>query len=139
LSERAAKNAVKEVEENLKWSDRLADRVAALNGSWAFILGLLLMTVGWTIVNLPVVSHQPFDPFPYVFFNLLLAILVGLQGPLIVMSQNRQSLKDRAQSDTDFKVNLKNELNIETILRELGEFRAEVNGRLAQVETMPQR
>lgn len=59
------------------------------------------------------------------FFNLLLAVLVSLQGPLIVMSQNRQSLKDRARADTDYNVNLKNEVNIETIVRELGEFRAE--------------
>ena len=66
------------------------------------------------------------DPYPFQFFNLGLAILVGLQGPLIVMSQNRQSLKDRARADTDFKVNLKNEVNIETLLRELGEFRAEM-------------
>jgi uncharacterized membrane protein len=65
---------------------------------------------------------------------LLLAILVALQGPLIVMSQNRQTLKDRAQAETDFKVNLKNELNIETILRELGEFRAESNRRLDDLE-----
>jgi uncharacterized membrane protein len=54
-----------------------------------------------------------------------------LQGPLIVMSQNRQSLKDRARADTDFKVNLKNEVNIETILRELAEFRLEADRRLA--------
>ena len=68
-------------------------------------------------------------------FNLALAVLVGLQGPLIVMSQNRQSLKDRAQAETDFQVNLKNEVNIETLLRELGELRAEVAtvlGRQAQ-------
>jgi CRP/FNR family cyclic AMP-dependent transcriptional regulator len=63
-----------------------------------------------------------------------LAILVALQGPLIVMSQNRQTLKDRAQAETDFKVNLKNEVNIETILRELGEFRAESNERLEELE-----
>ncbi len=83
---------------------------------------------------MPAILHEPFDPFPYVFFNLLLAILVALQGPLIVMSQNRQTLKDRAQAETDFKVNLKNELNIETILRELGEFRAESNRRLDDLE-----
>jgi CRP/FNR family transcriptional regulator, cyclic AMP receptor protein len=134
LSERAAKNVVKEFEENLRWSDRLADKVAELNGSWAFIVGLLLLTIGWTAVNMPAILHEPFDPFPYVFFNLLLAILVALQGPLIVMSQNRQTLKDRAQAETDFKVNLKNELNIETILRELGEFRAESNRRLDDLE-----
>jgi CRP/FNR family transcriptional regulator, cyclic AMP receptor protein len=134
LSERAAKNVVKEFEQNLVWRDRLADKVAELNGSWAFIVGLLGMTVAWTVVNLPGVTHQPFDAFPYVFFNLLLAILVALQGPLIVMSQNRQTLKDRAQAETDFKVNLKNEVNIESILRELGEFRAEANRRLEQLE-----
>jgi len=70
-----------------------------------------------------------------VFFNLLLAILVALQGPLIVMSQNRSSLKDRAQAETDFQVNLKNEVNIETLLRELGEMRAEMNQRLISLET----
>jgi len=127
LSERAAKNVVKELEQNLRWQDRLADKVAELNGSWTFILGLLALTAGWTCINMPRILNEPFDPFPYVFFNLLLAILVSLQGPLIVMSQNRQTLKDRAQAETDFNVNLKNEVNIETILRELGEFRAETN------------
>jgi len=80
-------------------------------------------------VNTNLVLNAPLDPYPYSFFNLALAILVGLQGPLIVMSQNRQSLKDRARADTDFKVNLKNEVNIETLLRELSEFRAEAKVR----------
>lgn len=134
LSERAAKNVVKELEENLRWSDRLADKVAELNGSWAFIIGLLALTVVWTALNSQVFSKEPIDAYPFVFFNLLLAILVALQGPLIVMSQNRQTLKDRAQAETDFKVNLKNEINIESILRELGEFRAEANRRLELME-----
>jgi uncharacterized membrane protein len=69
-----------------------------------------------------------------VFFNLVLAILVVLQGPLIVMSQNRDAHKDRAQAEADFNVNLKNEVNIETILRELGEFRAETTARLGVLE-----
>lgn len=125
LSERAAKNVAEEIDRNLTWSDRLADRVAELNGSWAFIIGLLVLTMLWTALN--VIVPRTFDPYPFVFYNLLLAILVALQGPLIVMSQNRQTLKDRAQSETDFNVNLKNEVNIETILRELAEFRAEMN------------
>lgn len=136
LSQRAAKNAVKEVEENLTWSARIADKVAELNGSWSFILGLLVLTGGWTALNVPGILGRPFDPFPYVFFNLLLAILVAIQGPLIVMSQNRQALKERAQADTDFRVNLKNEVNIETILRELGEMRAELGQRLENLENL---
>jgi CRP/FNR family transcriptional regulator, cyclic AMP receptor protein len=134
LSQRAAKNTVQEIESKLTWSQRLADRVAELNGSWAFILFLLALTVGWMIVNLVVSDRSQFDPYPFVFFNLLLAVLVALQGPLIVMSQNRQTLKDRAQAETDFKVNLKNEVNIETLIRELGEMRLESNARLERLE-----
>ena len=125
LSARAAKNVDAEFEKNLSWSERLADVVAELNGSWKFILFLIGITAAWCLLNTGMVFRAPLDPYPFQFFNLALAILVGLQGPLIVMSQNRQSLKDRARADTDFKVNLKNEVNIETLLRELAEFRVE--------------
>ena len=130
LSARAAKNVDAEFDENLTWSDRLADAVAALNGSWKFIIILLALTLTWCLGNAGIFSQAPPDPYPYTFFNLLLGILVALQGPLIVMSQNRQSLKDRARAETDFKVNLKNEVNIETLIRELSEFRAEVSEKL---------
>jgi CRP/FNR family cyclic AMP-dependent transcriptional regulator len=132
LSQRAAKDVVKEIEENLTWGQKLADRVADLNGSWAFILFLIGLSLSWAGVNkfLP----HPFDEYPFVFFNLLLAILVALQGPLIVMSQNRQTLKDRAQAETDFRVNLKNEVGIEGLIRDLGAFRAETAKRLDVLE-----
>jgi len=134
LSQRAAKNAMAEVESKLSWSQRLADKVAELNGSWTFILFLLGLSGVWFTINAKAVHDNSFDPYPFVFFNLLLAILVALQGPLIVMSQNRSALKDRAQAETDFQVNLKNEVNIETLLRELGELRSESAGRLDRIE-----
>jgi CRP/FNR family transcriptional regulator, cyclic AMP receptor protein len=133
LSQRAAKNVVAELDSKLTWAQKLADRVAELNGSWTFILILFGLTFAWMIINLEMLGAQ-FDPYPYVFFNLLLAILVALQGPLIVMSQNRSAEKDRAQAETDFAVNLKNEVNIETLLRELGEMRSETNARLDRLE-----
>jgi len=128
LSARAAKNVDAEFDKQLSWSEKLADKVAELNGSWTFILMLLGITVGWCVVNVTGVLPRPLDPYPFQFFNLALAILVGLQGPLIVMSQNRQSVKDRARAETDYKVNLKNEVNIETLMREFGELRAEMRG-----------
>jgi CRP/FNR family transcriptional regulator, cyclic AMP receptor protein len=147
LSQRAATNVVKEIEENLTWGQRLADRVADLNGSWAFILFLLGLSAVWAIVNLPAIAPhlglttvgddgkvQAFDPYPFILYNLVLAILVALQGPLIVMSQNRQALKDRAQAETDFRVNLKNEVGIETLVRELGAFQVETLKRLDVLE-----
>ncbi len=147
LSQRATKDVLREFEENLTWSQRLADKVAELNGSWEFILMLLGMTCVWCLMNMPVVAQRlgiysldgsghaiGFDPFPYILYNLVLAILVSLQGPLIVMSQNRQSAKDRAKADADFRVNLKNELGIERMLSELGAMRAETNKRLEVLE-----
>ncbi|MEP6941165.1 MAG: DUF1003 domain-containing protein [Rudaea sp.] len=126
LSTRAATNVNEEFDRNLTWSDRVADVVAELNGSWKFILLILLITGLWCLFNSNVVSATPPDPYPYQFYNLALAILVGLQGPLIVMSQNRQSRKDRARADADYRVNVKNEVNIETLLRELRDLRAEL-------------
>jgi CRP/FNR family transcriptional regulator, cyclic AMP receptor protein len=135
LSQRATKDMELEYESNLTWSDRIADKVAALNGSWMFILLLLGITLGWMAINSASILQTPFDPYPYVFFNLLLAVLVALQGPLIVMSQNRQVLKDRTHAKVDYEINLKNEVNIETLLRELGEFRMETHQRLSRLES----
>jgi uncharacterized membrane protein len=132
LHARVAKNVDEEFDRQLSWSDHLADQVAELNGSWRFIIFLLALTAIWCLGNSVLLTKAPPDPYPYQFFNLALGILVGLQGPLIVMSQNRQARKDRARAESDFKVNLKNEVNIETLLRELGEFRAEVADRVGQ-------
>jgi uncharacterized membrane protein len=132
LSQRAARDVVKEFDENLTWGQKLADKVAELNGSWAFILFLLAITILWAGLNRFV--PRPFDEYPYQFYNLALAILVALQGPLIVMSQNRQTMKDRATAETDFRVNLKNEVGIETLLREVGAMRAETNKRFEVLE-----
>ena len=147
LSQRAAKDVVKEFEESLTWGQRLADKVAELNGSWAFILVLIGLTAVWCIANAPGIAEHiglysrgddgkitGFDPFPYILYNLVLAILVAFQGPLIVMSQNRQSAKDRATAETDFNVNLKNEVGIEKLIAELGAMRGEQNKRLEALE-----
>jgi CRP/FNR family cyclic AMP-dependent transcriptional regulator len=132
LSQRATKDVLKEFDQNLTWGQRLADKVADWNGSWGFILFVLGLSLAWAGANkwLP----SPFDEYPYQFYNLALAILVALQGPLIVMSQNRQSDKDRAKSDVDFRVNLKNEVGIERIIAELGAMRVETNKRLEILE-----
>jgi CRP/FNR family cyclic AMP-dependent transcriptional regulator len=133
LSNSVSRNAFEETEERLRWQDKLADRVAAFNGSWSFIVGLVLLTGLWVVMN----SHwfqAHFDAYPYQFYNLFLAILVALQGPLIMMSQNREVLRDRATAANDYRVNLKNETHIEIILRDLGDFRSETREHLRHLE-----
>jgi uncharacterized membrane protein len=89
---------------------RLADRIASFGGSWPFI-GMFGVAMGaWILINSAAVLRQPFDPYPYILLNLMLSCLAALQAPVIMMSQNRQEQRDRAQADHDYQINLKAEL-----------------------------
>lgn len=96
------------------FGDRVADRVARFGGSWAFILGFLVVLVLWVMANsvLLVRYGTPFDPYPYIFLNLILSMVAAFQAPLIMMSQNRQAERDRVAAALDYEVNLKAELEI---------------------------
>jgi len=99
------------LDEDLKWHERLADRVAEIGGSWTFISLFGLSLLAWAGLN-SLLLVRPFDPFPYIFLNLLLSTLAAVQAPVIMMSQNRMAAHDRLQATRDFEVNLKAELEI---------------------------
>src|SRR5262245_12486997 len=82
-------------EERLTMSARLADKVATVGGSWRFIIGFSLFLSAWAVINTVVLAQSAFDPYPFIFLNLLLSMLAAVQAPIIMMSQNRQAEKDR--------------------------------------------
>jgi uncharacterized membrane protein len=88
--------------------DQLADRVATVGGSWRFIFGFCGLLLGWMALNTLILApvHHAFDPYPFIFLNLLLSMLAALQAPVIMMSQNRQAAKDRLGAANDYEVNL---------------------------------
>ena len=97
-------------EESVSFGDRIADRVTALGGSWSFIF-LTIAAIGiWMFANASM--GRPFDPFPYILLNLVLACMTVLQAPLIMMSQNRQADRDRSEAKHDYEVNTKAEMEI---------------------------
>jgi len=93
---------------------RAADAVARFGGSWTFIGLFMCVLLGWVLLNswLLVAANRVFDPYPYILLNLFLSMLAAIQAPIILMSQNRQSEKDRANAGHDYEVNLKAELEI---------------------------
>lgn len=109
-----SRNTFREFTESLTFGQRLADRIAIFGGSWAFIIIFLSVLLGWIVLNTWILTRlgKPFDPYPYVFLNLILSMLAALQAPIIMMSQNRQAAKDRAVAEHDYEVNLKAELEI---------------------------
>jgi uncharacterized membrane protein len=94
------------------FGERLSDRIAAFGGSWTFILcfgGFMLL---WILLNVVALANRGFDPFPFILLNLILSCLAAMQAPVIMMSQNRQEVRDRRRAENDYKVNLKAELEI---------------------------
>lgn len=119
--------------------DRMADKVAAVGGSWAFIGGFMLVLFAWMVVNSRVLESlglHPFDAYPYIFLNLMLSMLAAIQAPIIMMSQNRQATKDRLAARLDFEVNLRAELEIMRLHEKIDQ---RIQQRLDQIlERLPQ-
>jgi uncharacterized membrane protein len=94
--------------------DRLADRVAQIGGSWAFIFSFAAILVFWMVLNSEILAdwNLSFDPYPFIFLNLLLSTVAAIQAPVIMMSQNRQNARDRIAAMADYETNLRAELEI---------------------------
>ncbi|MBC8143250.1 MAG: DUF1003 domain-containing protein [Armatimonadetes bacterium] len=116
LTERVhiSRNVSQDFEESLTFGQRLADKIAIFGGSWTFIILFLSSLAVWIALNAFVLTRlgKPFDPYPFIFLNLILSMLAALQAPVIMMSQNRYAAKDRVAAEHDYEVNLKAELEI---------------------------
>ena len=95
-----------------KFGERLADHVAAVGGSWGFIIAFGLFLLVWMGWNWLTGKHLSFDPYPFIFLNLMLSMLAAIQAPVIMMSQNRAAVRDREAAEHDYVVNLRAELEI---------------------------
>jgi uncharacterized membrane protein len=118
LRSRVSRNVNEEEQARLTLADRAADLIAEFGGSWKFIIISMLLIFFWIIFN-TFILVRGFDPAPYQMLNLTLAVIAGMQAPIIMMSQNRQGGKDRLRADLDYQVNLKNELSLAEVLRRL--------------------
>lgn len=113
-----ATEAPTDLDEKLKHDERtggerLADHVARVGGSWGFIIGfgvVLATWMGWNMLTRG--GGLAFDPYPFIFLNLMLSMLAAIQAPIIMMSQNRAAARDRAAAEHDYIVNLRAELEI---------------------------
>jgi uncharacterized membrane protein len=89
--------------------ERVADAVTARVGSWPFIITQSCLLLGWLLYNayvaLQLLQRKPFDPYPFILLNLALSFQAAYTGPIVMMSQNRQSAKDRDMAEHDYLIN----------------------------------
>jgi uncharacterized membrane protein len=109
-----ARNLARDFDTSPSPGQRAADAVASFGGSWTFVGLFAAIMLVWVVLNASLLMSRgtTFDPYPYILLNLFLSMLAAIQAPIILMSQNRQSEKDRISAEHDYEVNLKAELEI---------------------------
>jgi len=111
----------KELSNTLTTGERMAGKIAQFAGSWSFLFFFGGIVILWAVINSNLIFEKPMDPFPYVFLNLILGCIASIQAPIIMMSQNRESQKDRLRSENDYLINLKSEIILEDLHMKIDE------------------
>lgn len=110
-------DAIELTDRSATFGDRMADRIARVGGSWRFIIIFLIVLATWMALNTAILAHWrlAFDPYPYIFLNLILSMLAAIQAPVIMMSQNRLATRDRAVARIDYEIDLRAEAEIRAL------------------------
>lgn len=131
-----AEDIEKAYEDNRQLGDRLADNLARFGGSWNFLLGFGVALLLWMALNSLVSGNFAFDPYPFIFLNLILSCLAAVQAPVILMSQRRSEQKDRLRAQSDYRVNLKAELEIRHLHEKMDHLISKQWQRLAEIQQL---
>ena len=122
-------------EEQMTFGQRVADKVADTIGSWPFIITQTVILTIWIILNVTAwINH--WDPYPFILLNLMLSFQAAYSGPVIMMSQNRQSLKDRLAAEVDHQVNTKAEIEINNLMRRMDELELSIEENHSEVKKL---
>jgi len=115
---RAMRNPNEVIEAKSTVPERIADSMVQFGGSWTFIIGFLILSSTYTAINVGL-HRAAWDPYPFILLNLILSLLAAIQAPVIMMSQNRQDMKDRVRGELDYAVNRRAESEIQGLARKL--------------------
>jgi uncharacterized membrane protein len=134
LRTHVTRNVNVEIDERMRVGEHIADKVASFGGSWTFILIFGCVMVAWVVINSVMLAEHPFDPYPYILLNLVLSMLAAIQAPVIMMSQNRQSAKDRLKADLDYEINMKAELEVAQLHSKVDRIYEEMQAKFARLQ-----
>lgn len=131
-----SENIEPEIETDLTYGQKLADKIAEFGGSWIFIILFFSFLLIWMGINIWYLAGKAFDPYPFILLNLILSCLAAIQAPIIMMSQNRQEQKDRARSEHDYMINLKAELEIRLLHEKVDHLIVHQNKRMLDIQEL---
>ena len=118
------KNWHQKHKETLSFGSRLADSVANGMGSWKFIIIQTILVVLWMGLNI-IGYMRHWDEYPFILLNLVFSTQAAYAAPIIMMAQNRQNERDRAQAQADYQTNIDAKLEIEALAIKLNSLEVE--------------
>ncbi len=130
---KSIKKSVKQIRNKFKvnpktFGQKAADFIAKWAGSWFFILSFLFFLLLWMSFNTAwILFGKTWDPYPFILLNLVLSCLAAIQAPVILMSQNRQTERDRQRAEYDYAINRKSEREIENIQKQLNRIERKIS------------
>lgn len=131
-----AENIEAEFDVERTFGEKLSDHIANFGGSWTFIISFFVGLMIWITFNQALSESVRFDPYPYILLNLILSCVAALQAPVIMMSQKRQEVKDRMRSQSDYKIDLKAELEIRHLHEKMDHLISRQWQRLSEIQQM---
>jgi len=135
LRRMVSRNVNEIAEEQMTLGQRVADKVADTIGSWRFIITQSIILTIWIILNVTAwINH--WDPYPFILLNLMLSFQAAYAGPVIMMSQNRQSAKDRIAAEIDHQVNTKAEYEIGLLVRRMDEMERNIEESQSELKSL---
>lgn len=136
LRRTASRNVNEALEDTQTTLEKAADAVAAFSGSIPFLMLQIIWFIVWLGWNTLGPVAAQFDPYPFSFLTLVVSLEAIILAVLVLLSQNRQTAKDRIRADVEYDVNLKAELEISHLHEKTDEFSAEVLERLNRIERL---
>ena len=130
------KNENVEYEKGMTFGERLSDAFADFAGSWIFLgifTGLLFL---WVFLNSFILVSRPYDPYPYILLNLVLSIIAAVQAPIIIMSQNRQEVRDRLHAERDFQVSIHTDSEIHRLHKKIDYLMTNQGHKLLEIQNI---
>jgi uncharacterized membrane protein len=130
------KNDNIEYENELTFGEHLADTIAGFAGSWTFIGVFAVTIILWVALNTFILLSGSFDPYPYILLNLALSVLAAVQAPVIIMSQNRQEMRDRLHADRDYQVSIHTDREIHRLHSKIDHLMTNQGQKLLEIQNI---
>ena len=114
------------------FGQKAADKITKIVGSWEFIIIQSVLLFLWMLLNISAwVFH--WDPYPFIFLNLILSFQAAYTAPIILMSENREADRERRKNALDLATDKKAEREIEAIQRDLSRLEKEKIDKILEI------